>query len=279
MRAIYGPVPSWRLGRSLGIDLLPGRGKTCSFDCVYCQLGRTTCLTTQRQVFVETERLRAELEVLPLEAADVDYVTFSGTGEPTLAANLGEAIEVLRGWPALQSVPVAVLTNATLLIRPDVRHDLSRADLVVAKLDAPDEELFQSINRPLASVTWFRVVKGIYAFRREFNVGLALQMMFIDANRKRADEMATLARSLDAHEIQLNTPLRPSHTPPLSRAAMTEIEAAFGGLPVVNVYTVRPPSSKPLDEAETRRRRPTEGNRADEAGEGPETDELRHAVG
>lgn len=270
MGAIYGPVPSWRLGRSLGIDLLPGRGKTCSFDCVYCQLGRTTRFTAQRQVFVETEQIRAELEHLPLTAADVDYVTFSGTGEPTLAANLDEVIELVRGWPTLQEVPVAVLTNASFLSRPDVYHDLAQTDLVVAKLDAPDEELFQAINQPVASVAWFRVVKGIYVFRREFKGRLALQMMFVDANRERAAEMAALARSLDAHEIQLNTPLRPSRTPPLSRPAMSEIEAAFGGLPAVTVYAAGPASSKPLDEAETRHRRPAEGIRPAEAGGGVE---------
>ncbi len=260
MCVIYGPVPSWRLGRSLGIDLLPGQGKTCSFDCVYCQLGRTTCPAVEPQVFVETEQLRTDLDALPLTAQDVDYVTFSGTGEPTLAANLGEAIDLVRSWPALQGVPVAVLTNATLLSRPDVCRDLSRADLVVAKLDAPDEALFQAINRPVASVTWFRVVKGIYALRREFDGRLALQMMFIDANRQRADEMATLARSLDAYEIQLNTPLRPSPTPPLSRAAMAEIDAAFAGLPAISVYAAQLPEDSVLDEAEMRRRRPAEGH-------------------
>jgi wyosine [tRNA(Phe)-imidazoG37] synthetase (radical SAM superfamily) len=260
MRVIYGPVPSWRLGRSLGIDLLPGRGKTCSFDCLYCQLGRTTCFAVERQVFVETERLRAELDALPLTAADVDYLTFSGTGEPTLAANLGEAIDLVRSWSMLQGVPVAVLTNATLLSRPEVCHDLARANLVVAKLDAPDEALFQAINRPVASVAWFHVVKGIHAFRQEFDGRLALQMMFIDANRQRADEMATLARSLSPDEVQLNTPLRASPTPPLGRAAMAEIEAAFAVLPAVNVYSAQPPKVRVLDRAETRRRRPVEGH-------------------
>lgn len=260
MRVFYGPVPSWRLGRSLGIDLLPGQGKTCSFDCVYCQLGRTTCFAVERQVFVETEQLRAELDGLPLTAADVDYLTFSGTGEPTLAANLGEAIDLLRERPSLRGVPVAVLTNATLLSQPDVCHDLARADLVVAKLDAPDEELFQTINRPIAGVTWFHLVKGIHAFRQEFDGKLALQMMFIDANRQRAGEMAALARSLSPDGVQLNTPLRASPTPPLNRAAMAEIEQAFSGLPVVGVYSAQPPKVDVLDRAEMRRRRPVEGH-------------------
>jgi wyosine [tRNA(Phe)-imidazoG37] synthetase (radical SAM superfamily) len=260
MRVIYGPVPSWRLGRSLGIDLLPGQGKTCSFDCVYCQLSRTTCFAVERQAFVDIERLRSELDALPLTAADIDYLTFSGTGEPTLAANLGEAIDLVREWPSFRGVPVAVLTNSTLLSRPDVCQDLARADLVVAKLDAPDQVLFQSINRPVVSVTWFQVVKGINAFRQVFDGRLALQMMFIGANRQRADEMATLARSLSPDEVQLNTPLRASPTPPLKPAAMAEIEQAFSGLPVVSVYGAQPPQVRVLDRAEVRRRRPTEGH-------------------
>jgi wyosine [tRNA(Phe)-imidazoG37] synthetase (radical SAM superfamily) len=260
MRAIYGPVPSWRLGRSLGIDLLPGQGKTCSFDCVYCQLGRTTYFAVERQEFVETERLRSELDALPITAADVDYLTFSGTGEPTLAANLGEAIDLVISWPAIQGVPVAVLTNATLLSQSDVRQDLARADLVIAKLDAPDEALFQNVNRPDASVSWSQVVKGIHAFRQEFDRRLALQMMFINANRYRADEMAVLARSLSPDEVQLNTPLRASPTPPLSRAAMAEIGHAFSGLPVVSVYSAQPPKVRVLNSVEMRRRRPVEGH-------------------
>jgi wyosine [tRNA(Phe)-imidazoG37] synthetase (radical SAM superfamily) len=259
MRLIYGPVPSWRLGRSLGIDLLPGRGKTCSFDCVYCQLGWTTCFAVERQVFVETERLRAELNALPLTAADLDCVTFSGTGEPTLAANLGEALDLVRDWSVLQGVPVAVLTNSTLLSQPDVCHDLARADLVVAKLDAPDEALFQTINRPVVRLAWFRVVEGIHAFRQEFDGRLVLQMMFVAANRQRAAEMAALARSLNPDEVQLNTPLRPSPTPPLSRAAMAEVEAAFVGLPAISVYTAQLPEVSVLDAAEMRHRRPAEG--------------------
>jgi wyosine [tRNA(Phe)-imidazoG37] synthetase (radical SAM superfamily) len=255
--SVYGPVPSWRLGRSLGIDLISAQGKTCTFDCVYCQLGRTTRFTGQRKLFVETEQLRAELATLP--PIEVDYVTFSGTGEPTLAANLGEALDLIGEWSALRSLPTAVLTNASLLSRPDVRRDLALADLVVAKLDAPDDALFHAINRPIASVNWADMVEGIECFRHEFDGRLALQMMFVAANRERAAGLAALARSLNPDEVQLNTPLRPSPTPPLSRAAMAEIEAAFAGLPVISVYAVRPPEVSVLDEAEMRRRRPAEG--------------------
>jgi wyosine [tRNA(Phe)-imidazoG37] synthetase (radical SAM superfamily) len=257
MSVLYGPVPSWRLGRSLGVDLISAKGKTCPFDCVYCQLGRTTCLTDERQVLVETERLRDELTELPLIA--VNYVTFSGTGEPTLAANLGEALAVVRAWPAFKGVPTAVLTNSALLSRRVVRRDLALADLVVAKLDAPDEPLFRAINRPMEGVSWVDVVEGIRTFRVEFGGRLALQMMFTAANRAQAAQMATLARSLAADEVQLNTPLRPSPVPPLSKAEMAGVEAAFTGLPVVQVYAARPIPVHPLDPGQMRRRRPVEG--------------------
>ena len=258
MSVIYGPVPSWRLGRSLGIDLISTQGKTCTFDCVYCQLGRTTAYCSERRVFVETTLLRAELD--SLRTADADYITFSGVGEPTLAANLGEAIDLVDTYPVLKGIPKAVLTNTSLLSRSDVRLELARTDLVVAKLDAPDEMLFEVINRPGDDVSWTEVVESLRTFHLEFKGRLALQMMFTDANRDRATEMAALARSLDPEEVRLNTPLRPSPTPPLSEAEMAEIQVAFAGLPVVNVYTARPAAVRPLDLHEMRRRRPAEGH-------------------
>lgn len=265
MSIIYGPVPSWRLGRSLGIDLISAGGKTCTYDCIYCQLGPTTCRTDKRQVFAETEQLQAELEALPPVAAD--HVTFSGTGEPTLAANLGAALALVGGWPSFAGTPTAVLTNASLLHRPSVRQDLAAADLVVAKLDAPDEALFQAINRPGGCCSWAELLEGLRAFRQAYEGRLALQMMFVAANRDRAAEMADLARSLLPDEVQLNTPLRPSPTPPLGKEEMAEVEAVFAGLPVVNVYAAHPPRTRPLDRAQMRRRRPAEG-RPQKAGKG-----------
>jgi len=116
---IYGPVPSWRLGRSLGIDLLCAPGKTCSFDCVYCQLGKTTNPTIERGEFVSIGKLTKELEEIKDIAAD--YVTFSGAGEPTLASNLEQAIEVAK---SILPLPVAVLTNSSLMPREDVSGNL-----------------------------------------------------------------------------------------------------------------------------------------------------------
>ncbi len=124
-------------------------------------------------------------------------------------------------------------------------------------MDAPDEALFRQINRPAVSYTLQEILWGIQCFRQEFGGKLALQMMFIPANRDRAAEMAEIARQLRPDEVQLNTPLRPSPVPPLSPATMEEIEAAFAGLPLVNVYKAQRPEVTPLDKTETRRRRPT----------------------
>jgi wyosine [tRNA(Phe)-imidazoG37] synthetase (radical SAM superfamily) len=240
MRLIYGPVPSWRLGRSLGVDPVSSRGKTCSFDCIYCQLGRLVHPLTERRVFVEPDDLRRELDAV----GDVliDTVTFSGVAEPTLAANLAELAGLAR--TRFPDHPLAILTNASLMPRADVRQDLQGFDIVVAKLDAPDEALFQAINQPVGDLTLAQVVDGIRRFRDEFPGHLALQMMFVAANQDRAGDMAALAQSLRPDEVQLNTPLRPCAVSPLAPAAMAV------------VYKARRPTVRSLDRVETRRRRP-----------------------
>lgn len=178
-RAIYGPVPSWRLGRSLGVDLLSVEEKTCSFNCVYCQLGETVRLTTERRPFVTTELVLKEWDELP--PLDLDYITFSGTGEPTLAANLGECAAALR---QRTEVPLAVLTNASLVSHAEVREDLACFDLVIAKLDAPNRRLFSEVNRPAPEVDFGAVLEGLPRFRQEHRERLALQIMFVPQNDK-----------------------------------------------------------------------------------------------
>jgi wyosine [tRNA(Phe)-imidazoG37] synthetase (radical SAM superfamily) len=221
---IYGPVPSWRLGRSLGVDLLPPGGKTCTFDCIYCQLGRTARRLTQRAEFVPLDTVRRELERVRGVAAD--YVTFAGTGEPTLASNLGEAIRLAR---AILGLPVAVLTNSSLMAREDVRRDLACADTVVASLDAPNEQLFRRINRPVAALRLEDILRGIDLFEVEYGGVLALEV---------------------------NTPLRPCAVVPLTASEIAAIRDEFTGLPVRSVYEAARPAVAPLDVGETLRRRP-----------------------
>lgn len=255
---IYGPVPSWRLGRSLGIDLLSTRGKTCSFDCVYCQLGVSIHPLAQRREFVKIPKLVLELE--QVRGIPADYATFSGVGEPTLAINLGQAIEIAK---SVLGLPVAVLTNSSLMPREDVRRELAQADVVVAKLDTPNDGLFHIINRPLVSYSLDDILRGIRNFRSEFQGKLALQIMFVEANRRYGSEMARIAEQLSPDEVQLNTPLRPCALKPLTPDDMNTIRQAFARFRrfrnVLTVYDTSRPEVSPLNAEETRRRRPEQG--------------------
>jgi wyosine [tRNA(Phe)-imidazoG37] synthetase (radical SAM superfamily) len=249
---IYGPVASWRLGRSLGIDLLNTRKKVCSFDCVYCQLGVTDQFIVEPKEFVSLEQLTSEIELLnPIKA---DYATFSGMGEPTLASNLGEAIELAR---SILDLPIAVLTNSSLMFRKDVRQRLVHADTVVAKLDVPNEELFTLVNRPAPGLHFDRIKDGIKLFRDRYRGKLALQIMFIEVNKDYASEIAALARQVSPDEVQIDTPLRPSKVKPLPREDIASIREKFNNLRnVITVYEAPKPEVLPLDLAETLRRRP-----------------------
>lgn len=252
---IYGPVSSWRLGRSLGIDLLSTQGKTCSFDCVYCQLGKTIHPLAERREFVTIPKLVLELE--RVRGIPADYATFSGVGEPTLASNLGQAIELVK---SVLGLPVAILTNSSLLPREDVRQELGQADIVVVKLDAPNEEVFHMINRPVIGYSLDEILQGIIHLRSEFGEKLALQAMFIETNKDAALEMARIAEQLSPDEVQLNTPLRPCAVPPLTLEEMSSIKRAFSQhRNVMTVYEAVRPEVVPLNLQEMRRRRPEEG--------------------
>jgi len=252
MAIVYGPVASWRLGRSLGIDLLNTRSKVCSFNCVYCQLGETTQFIVEPREFIGLEQLTSEIELVsPIKA---DYATFSGMGEPTLASNLGEAIELAR---STLDLPVAVLTNSSLMFREDVRQQLAHADTVVAKLDVPSEELFAMVNRPAPGLHFYQIRDGIRRFRDEYRGKLALQVMFIEANKDYASEIAELARQISPDEVQINTPLRPCAVRPLPPKNIAKVQREFTNFEsVVTVYEARKYEVLPLNLAETLRRRP-----------------------
>jgi wyosine [tRNA(Phe)-imidazoG37] synthetase (radical SAM superfamily) len=251
LKHIYGPVASWRLGRSVGIDITSSK-KICSFDCVYCQAGITTDLSLKRKVFVQTKDVISEFESLP--KLDYDYITFSGRGEPTLAKNLGHVIDEIK---KRDSHPIAVLTNSTLLYLPDVLEDLKNADLVVAKLDAPNEVLFKDINQPPEELPFSKVIDGIKEYARVYPQKLALQIMFTEENKEAAQELATLAKEINPIEIEINTPTRPSslHIKPLSKKEISEIKIFFKPLNVYSLYDVKRPKVKVLDEEEVIKRR------------------------
>jgi len=252
MSIIYGPVPSWRLGRSLGIDLLNTSRKVCSFNCVYCQLGKTDQYIIAPREFISIKQLTSEIELLSQIKAD--YATFSGMGEPTLASNLGEAIDLAR---SILDLPIAVLTNSSLMFREDVRQQLAHADTVVAKLDVPNEELFTMVNSPAPGLHFDQIKDGIRLFRDKYGGKLALQVMFIEANKDYASEIAAVARQISPDEVQIDTPLRPSKAKPLPRENIASIRDKFNNLSnVITVYEAPKPEVLPLDLAETLRRRP-----------------------
>jgi wyosine [tRNA(Phe)-imidazoG37] synthetase (radical SAM superfamily) len=253
MRYIYGPVPSWRLGKSLGVDLVSGE-KTCTFDCIYCQLGRTIRHLIKRDIFVPTSEIVKELESLPV--LDIDYITLSGTAEPTLAANLGKVIKEIK---KRLNKPVAVLTNSSLMHDPQVRKELSFADKLVAKLDAPNEEIFRKVNRPINGITFEMIVDGIKSFNNEYPGKMSLQIMFMYANIDHAEAIAKLAKEISPVEVEINTPLRPCAVRPLPPEALQPVKKFFEPLKVYSVYDVKRPQVKPMDEKKTRERRPEGG--------------------
>lgn len=252
MSIIYGPVPSWRLGRSLGIDMVSTPCKTCSFDCIYCQLGRTVTRQAARQEFVPLATLQRELKALP--RMEIDYVTFSGVAEPTLASNIGEAIKLAA---ATLHAPVAVLTNSSLLSQESLRRELAVADVVVAKLDAPNDRLLQAVNRPVFDLPFERLLGGIRSFREVFSGKLAIQIMFTQANRAKASAIAGAVKTLGPDEVQINTPLRPCAVRPLSPSELSQISRHFPMFQhVVSVYEAPRPVVEALDAQQTALRRP-----------------------
>lgn len=200
---VYGPVRSWRLGMSLGIDVLCV-DSICSFACVYCQLGKINVHTAAREIYVPTERVITDLQSSDWRSADV--VTFSGSGEPTLAENLGEIIDAVK---AVTGKPVVILTNSTMLGLETVRRDLSKADKVFCKLDAWNEELFRKVDRPVDGITLDQVVSGIEKFRSEFKGFLAIQTMLLSPmSESDIDEFSKILTRLAPDEVQLNQPSR-----------------------------------------------------------------------
>jgi wyosine [tRNA(Phe)-imidazoG37] synthetase (radical SAM superfamily) len=208
----------------------------------------------QRREFVSLNRLAQELKTVKGIAAD--YATFSGVGEPTLASNLGEAIELVK---SILKLPVAVLTNSSLMARDNVRYELGLADVVVAKVDAPSEELFRKINRPFGKQTLVEILKALQLFRKEYRGKLALQMMFVEANKDFAVDMAEIARRLSPDEVQINTPLRPCAIRPLDIQQIANIRAAFSGVKnTMTAYEAQRPEVTPLSREDTLLRRPVE---------------------
>ena len=209
MKYVYGPVPSRRLGQSLGIDTIPL--KTCNWNCVYCQLGRTVPLINERKEYYPSEEILAEVEaaLASHQPGEIDWVTFVGSGEPTLHSNIGWLIHEVN---FLTELPVAVITNGSLLYLPDVRRDLAGTDVVMPSLDAGTADLYRQINRPHPEVTFERLVDGLTAFRQEYNGKLWIEVMLVSGlndTEQTLREIAAILHRIQPDEVHINLPTRP----------------------------------------------------------------------
>ncbi|MDI6768920.1 MAG: radical SAM protein [Anaerolineales bacterium] len=243
MNYVFGPVPSRRLGQSLGIDTIPL--KTCNWNCVYCQLGRTRPLTNERREYVPCRDILIELEqALRIHhAGEIDWVTFVGSGEPTLHNGLGWLIRQVK---RLTELPVAVITNGALLYQPEVRTELSAADAVLPSLDAGTPDLYRKINRPWPKLTFQRLVDGLGVFRREFTGKLWVEVMLIkDVNDTETalKELSSVVDRIRPDQVHLSLPTRPpaeSWVQPAQEEGLQRARAILGQLARVLV----PPQAK-----------------------------------
>jgi wyosine [tRNA(Phe)-imidazoG37] synthetase (radical SAM superfamily) len=229
-RYLYGPVPSRRLGRSLGVDLVPF--KVCTYDCVYCQVGKTTEKTVHRKEYIPTGEVLEEVKDFLLRGgASIDHFSLSGSGEPTLHSQIGS---VIKGIKEMSPVPVAVLTNGSLLYLEEVRDDLLQADIILPSLDAASKEVFSRINRPHQGISVEKVVEGLVEFRKVYQGQIWLEILFCKGINDGKNELYQMKKAVDRiqpDQIHINTVIRPPTEPwalPLNSQEMQEIQAFFG---------------------------------------------------
>lgn len=240
---LFGPVPSRRLGMSLGIDLIPH--KICSLNCVYCECGSTGELTFERREYVPVDEVYAELEDYFNRHPDPDYFTFSGAGEPTLHVHMGEVIAFLKEHRP--EVPVAVLTNGTLFSDPEVRAELMLADLVLPSLDAATDLALRRINRPLRSLKAAAYVDGLVQFRKEFKGKIWLEILILPGYNDGEENLKALKAAvgrIQPDKVQLNTLDRPGTLEGLLPAPMSQLRDFASFLAGPEVEIIAPPQKK-----------------------------------
>jgi wyosine [tRNA(Phe)-imidazoG37] synthetase (radical SAM superfamily) len=227
---VYGPVPSRRLGFSLGVDLLPF--KTCSMDCVYCQLGASAKTTVRRREFVPVETILSQIKDALAKKKPVDAITFSGSGEPTLHSGLGRIIAGIR---RMTDVKIVLLTNSAALTGARARRDAAGADIVVPSLDAATDGVFARVNRPHAGLTAEKIIEGLAAFRREFKGQIWLEIMLVKGLNDGPAHLRALKKAIARirpDRVQLNTVVRPpaeKSARPLTPAELEAARRALGG--------------------------------------------------
>ena len=234
---LFGPVPSRRLGMSLGVDLVPH--KVCTLNCVYCECGATTKLTLDRKEYVPYRKVISELEHYFTNNPDPDYITFSGSGEPTLNSRIGDVLDFVKLLKP--DIPIAVLTNGTLLFKKQVRNELMKADIVLPSLDAVSEELFRSINRPASNLDILDYIKGLKKFRNEFQGEIWLEILILPGYNDKKRELRLLKEAIGRirpNRVQLNTLDRPGTIVDLNAASYSELQDIVNSWGIDNVEII-----------------------------------------
>lgn len=237
-RVVFGPVPSRRLGRSLGIDLVPA--KTCTLDCLYCEAGRTTCATSERRAWIPLATVLAQVDAALAPRPHLDHVTFSGAGEPTLHSGIGAVIRHIKAeHPEYR---LCLLTNGTLFPDPGLRHELAPLDLVVPSLDAADEATFRRVNRPAPGISCLAMPVAYAAFRRECpQVEFWLEVFVVPGVNDHPESVAAIGAAvamIHPDKVQLNTLDRPGTEPTVTAAGEPSLRRfldALGPLAPVEV--------------------------------------------
>jgi len=220
---LFGPVPSRRLGMSLGVDLIPK--KVCSLDCVYCEIGKTTKLTLDRKEYIKVDKIKDELTHYFNNNPDPEYITFSGSGEPTLNIIIGEILHFIK--QNKPHIPVAVLTNGTLFYDKNVRESILNADVVLPSLDAATQDVFEKINRPAKGLSIDKYIQGLIDFRNEFKGKIWLEIFILPDYNDSKDELTKLKDAIlkiKPDSIQLNTLDRPGTVSDLKEATHQDLQ-------------------------------------------------------
>lgn len=226
---IYGPVPSRRLGLSLGIDLVPY--KTCTYNCIYCQLGRTTTKTIRRRIYLPPKRILRELKESLKKNKRVDFITFSGSGEPTLNSKIGYLIRAIKKFT---KIPVAVITNGALLYKPSVQQDLLLADVVLPTLTTANLETFKRIHCGHPLITLKKTISGLIEFRKKYKGEIWLEIMLIKGfndNKEELEGLKKIISQIKPERVQLNTVVRPpsdDRALPLLKEELLKIKKYLG---------------------------------------------------
>jgi len=238
---LFGPVPSRRLGVSLGIDLVPF--KVCSLDCVYCECGKTDNLTVERKEYIPVVEIFDELNEYLDNYPDLDFITFSGSGEPTLHSRIGDIINFLkRNYSRYR---IALLTNGTLLYQEKLRSEVKNVDLIMPSLDAVSESVFERVNRPHSSLDCRRIVSGLTELRKEYSGEIWLEIFIVPGLNDTKDELLSLKKAIqriNPDRVQLNTLDRPGTESWVMTARKEELEAIssyLGNAEIVTEFTSR----------------------------------------